>query len=84
MFLYLFGQGDTYTRLSTNTTVIQPGNKTATVPLASPRVFPRTLQHTVSTYMHNNPATCVCVCVCVRERERERERGVACVCVCVP
>ena len=34
----------TCARLSTNTTVIQPGNKTATVPLASPHVFPRTRQ----------------------------------------
>ena len=32
----------TCARLSTNTTVIQPGNKTATFPLASPHVFPRT------------------------------------------
>ena len=30
----------TYTHLSTNTTVIQPGNKTAEVPLASSHMFP--------------------------------------------
>ena len=47
-FLYFFIFLDrvilTYTRLSTDTAVIQPGNKTATVPLASPHVFPRTRQ----------------------------------------
>ena len=40
----------TCARLSTNTTVIQPGNKTATVPLASPHVFPRTRQGHI--YIH--------------------------------
>ena len=50
-----------YTHLSANTTVIQPGNKTATVPLASPHVVPRTRQGHIY-YMHHNPATCAYAC----------------------
>ena len=49
LYFFLFGQGDTYLRTHAClwillSIVIQPGNKTATVPLASPYVFPRTRQ----------------------------------------